>query len=262
MSGRDSASLSRGLRPQTPRGSVLRPPISPPPRSPCISHTNPQAQPCILPKSGSTPTPTPPFPHKHKHPASPPWGGSPSPVSPPRSSVAALWGQQKPLRSSGCRISSCWISQCGFAQIWVEMHQRVDTFLQNLFEDNMQVAGHHPLLSPPGWGKDGLSEELLGAFDTQLENDDDSVELALMKLEDGLSEDLLGAFDAQLENDDSGETPSLRVQTFAQEDNPALSMEPGRRPGQELWRGLDSLSPLPLGWRDLCTSCSGEWGVL
>lgn len=83
------------------------------------------------------------------------------------------------------------------------MHQRVDTFLQNLFEDNMQVAGHHPLLSPPGWGKDGLSEELLGAFDTQLENDDDSVELALMKLEDGLSEDLLGAFDAQLENDDS-----------------------------------------------------------
>ncbi|XP_013851200.1 uncharacterized protein LOC106509717 isoform X9 [Sus scrofa] len=96
------------------------------------------------------------------------------------------------------------ISQCGFAQIWVEMHQRVDTFLQNLFEDNMQVAGHHPLLSPPGWGKDGLSEELLGAFDTQLENDDDSqVELALMKLEDGLSEDLLGAFDAQLENDDS-----------------------------------------------------------
>lgn len=70
------------------------------------------------------------------------------------------------------------ISQCGFAQIWVEMHQRVDTFLQNLFEDNMQVAGHHPLLSPPGWGKDGLSEELLGAFDTQLENDDDSVSLS------------------------------------------------------------------------------------
>ena len=34
-------------------------------------------------------------------------------------------------------------------------HQRVDTFLQNLFEDNMQVAGHHPLLSPPGWGKVG-----------------------------------------------------------------------------------------------------------
>ncbi|XP_047636721.1 interleukin-32 isoform X13 [Phacochoerus africanus] len=126
-----------------------------------------------------------------------------------------------------------WISRRGFAQMRVRMHQCVDTFLQNLSEDNMQAAGRHPRLSPPGSGRagrfaglgmkevpaqcplltqttvtpvcqDGLSEDLFGAFEAQLENDDDdSVELTLMNLEDGLSEELLGAFDVQLEDDDS-----------------------------------------------------------
>ncbi|XP_047636720.1 interleukin-32 isoform X12 [Phacochoerus africanus] len=127
-----------------------------------------------------------------------------------------------------------WISRRGFAQMRVRMHQCVDTFLQNLSEDNMQAAGRHPRLSPPGSGRagrfaglgmkevpaqcplltqttvtpvcqDGLSEDLFGAFEAQLENDDDDsqVELTLMNLEDGLSEELLGAFDVQLEDDDS-----------------------------------------------------------
>ncbi|XP_047636710.1 interleukin-32 isoform X3 [Phacochoerus africanus] len=162
------------------------------------------------------------------------------------------------------------ISRRGFAQMRVRMHQCVDTFLQNLSEDNMQAAGRHPRLSPPGSGRagrfaglgmkevpaqcplltqttvtpvcqgrvgaaelsdgaeeqpprsslqDGLSEDLFGAFEAQLENDDDDsqVELTLMNLEssvtgeqpprsspqDGLSEELLGAFDVQLEDDDS-----------------------------------------------------------
>ncbi|XP_047636723.1 interleukin-32 isoform X15 [Phacochoerus africanus] len=162
-----------------------------------------------------------------------------------------------------------WISRRGFAQMRVRMHQCVDTFLQNLSEDNMQAAGRHPRLSPPGSGRagrfaglgmkevpaqcplltqttvtpvcqgrvgaaelsdgaeeqpprsslqDGLSEDLFGAFEAQLENDDDDsqVELTLMNLEpprsspqDGLSEELLGAFDVQLEDDDSVSSPLL-----------------------------------------------------
>lgn len=75
-------------------------------------------------------------------------------VAPPHL-VPRVRFSQLPLASAGCVWSGCGAE-------WGP-------------QSSVTGAGEQPPRSSP---QDGLSEELLGAFDTQLENDDDSVSLS------------------------------------------------------------------------------------